>query len=378
MKLVINTAHQRFGGAIQVALSFINECRHFPEHEYHVWVGPGVAKSLQTQDFPTNFTFYYFDFGVITLTTIFKIQKALSQLEQHIKPDVSIATSGPTYFYSKLPQIVGFNLGLYIYPESPYVKELSLKARGKLTLKKALHYYFFKRDTTAYVVQTEDVNQRVRKALSTQQVVTVTNTHNGYFLENKKYDLPLPQKQQSLFRLVTLTSYYAHKNLELLPLVAQELESLGITTVQFVLTLKPSDFEQHISPHPFIVNIGPIQPEACPSLYRECDALFLPTLAECFSASYPEAMVMEKPIITTDLGFARSICGEAALYFEPKNAKEAALCIKKILDTPELSQDLVKQGKEQLKKFDTATQRAQKYLELCTNVISQNKQNETN
>lgn len=378
MKLVINTAHQRFGGAIQVALSFINECRHFPEHEYHVWVGPGVAKSLQTEDFSTNFTFYYFDFGVIGFKTIAHIQKTLATLEQQIRPDVIIATSGPTYFHSQAPQIIGFNLPLYIYPESPYVKDLSLKAKFKLHLKKALHFYYFKRDASAYVVQTEDVNQRVRKALRTQQVVTVTNTHNGYFLESNNYDLPLPEKQQPLFRLVTLTSYYAHKNLELLPLVARELESLGITTVQFVLTLKPCDFEQHISPHPFIVNIGPIQPEACPSLYRECDALFLPTLAECFSAAYPEAMVMEKPIITTDLGFARSICGEAALYFEPKNAKQAALCIKKLLDTPDMSEFLVKQGKEQLKKFDTAAERAQKYLELCTNLISQNEQNETN
>ena len=38
MKIVINTSHQRFGGAIQVALSFINECKRFPEPQFYLWV----------------------------------------------------------------------------------------------------------------------------------------------------------------------------------------------------------------------------------------------------------------------------------------------------------------------------------------------------
>jgi len=369
MKLVINTAHQRFGGAIQVALSFINECRHFPEHEYHVWLGPGVAKSLQTEDFPTNFTFYTFDFGVIGFITIAHIQKTLATLEQQIRPDVIIATSGPTYFHSQAPQIIGFNLPLYIYPESPYVKDLSLKAKFKLQFKKALHFYYFKRDASAYVVQTDDVNSRVRKALGTDQVFTVTNTHSGFYLRDTFATLQLPLKQKPFLRLLTLTSYYSHKNLELLPKVAAELEKRGIQNIQFVVTLTTADFEQYLPPHPFIVNVGPMKPEDCPGLYRECDVLFLPTLAECFSASYPEAMVMERPIITTDLGFAHSICGDAALYFEPKNHLQATDCIAQLLNNPTMIPTLVAAGKVQLKKFDTAFERAKKYLEICTTIV---------
>jgi glycosyltransferase involved in cell wall biosynthesis len=156
--------------------------------------------------------------------------------------------------------------------------------------------------------------------------------------------------------------------LELIPKVLGELRKRGIQTVEFVLTLKSKDFEQHIGKQDGIYNVGPIKPDECPSLYRECDAMFLPTLAECFSASYPEAMIMEKPVITTDLGFARSICGEAALYFKAKDAEAAADQIERLLDDKKLEATLIAQGHEELKKFDSPHQRAKKYIELCANL----------
>lgn len=367
MKIVINTSHQRFGGAVQVALSFINECLKFPEHDFHIWVGPGVAKSLVTSDFTPNFSFYFFDFGIIDFSTIKVIQKTLSPIELDIKPNIIISTSGPSYYHSVAPQIIGFNLPLYIYPESPYVKELSLKGKLKLHLKKIVHYYYFKRDAIAYVVQTDDVNKRVRKALNIKSVHTVSNTYNNYYISQKTYPKRLLEKNKDEIRLLTLTSYYSHKNLELIPLIAKELEARGIFNIRFVLTLKEDDYKNHITSHPFITNVGSVKPEECPSLYAECDIMFLPTLAECFSASYPEAMIMGKPIITTNLGFARSICGNSALYYQAKNYIDAADTIERLIQDKSLWQFLTENGKKQLEKFDTASRRAQKYIELCQN-----------
>lgn len=365
MKIIINTAHQRFGGAIQVALSFIYECRNFPEHEYHVWVGPGVRKSLIKTDFPSNFFFYDFDFGPINFQTIKMIQKTLAPIEEAIMPDVIIATSGPSYFKSKTPQVIGFNLGLYLYHESPFITSLPFNKRIKRWLKMKTHFYYFKRDAVAFFTQTEDVNHRVRKALKTQNVHTVTNTYNGFFLEKREFAPLLPLQKDKEFRFLTVSAYYPHKNLELISAISEILEARGIDYIRFVLTLKQEDFQQYIKPHPFIINVGPVKPEACPSLYQECDGMFLPTLAECFSASYPEAMVMEKPIITTDLGFARSICGEAALYFQPKNVEDAVFKILELVGNQALKNELVVKGKKQLEQFDNAMERARKYLEIC-------------
>ena len=373
MKIAINTSHQRFGGAIQVALSFIHECRHFPQHEYYVWVGPGVRESLSEKDFPDNFHFQHFDFGVITLSKTFKINRTLRKVEKEVEPDCIIATSGPSYFHSEAAQVIGFNLPLYIYPESPFVQEQSLYRKFRRALKKKVHFYYFKRDADYFVVQTDDVNQRVQKGFNTNRVLTVTNTASSYYTDWEAYPQKLPQKEEGVFRFITISSYYGHKNLELIPKVLKELRIRGVDHVEFVLTLKENDFQAHIGAQEGIINVGPVRPEECPSLYQECDALFLPTLAECFSASYPEAMIMDKPIVTTDLGFAQSICGDAALFFEAKNARAAADEIEKLITDKELQNDLVAKGKEQLKKFDTPRERAEKYLGLCERLGSNSK-----
>ena len=52
MRLLINTSMLRFGGAVQVALSFIHECRLFTQNEFHVILGPGVGAVLDPADFP--------------------------------------------------------------------------------------------------------------------------------------------------------------------------------------------------------------------------------------------------------------------------------------------------------------------------------------
>ncbi len=375
MKLIINTAHQRFGGAIQVALSFINECLHFPENQYYVWVGPGVRQSLIEADFPSNFHFQHFDFGVINMRKAFAINRILRRAERGIQPDCIISTSGPSYFHSKAPQIVGFNLPLYIYPESPYLQGLPLSQKLLTMIKKHIHYYFFKRDATAYLVQTDDVNSRVRKALETDNVYTVTNTFSSFYKNWKLLPPKLPPKAPGIFRFVTISAYYPHKNLKIIPDVLKELQKRGCQNVEFVLTLNPVDFQRIIRNEykGHILNIGPVMPPECPSLYAECDALFLPTLAECFSASYPEAMVMEIPIVTTDLGFARSICGESALYFKAKNAASASDVIERLLKSPELQEELKKEGKEKVIHFDTPAQRARKYLAICKQFANSSK-----
>lgn len=365
MKICINTAIQRFGGAVQVALSFINECKNFTAHEFVVWVGPGLKKSIDTSIFPENFQFRFFDFGVVSFQKTIEINKALQQQEKLDKPDVIISTSGPSYFHSLAPQILGYNLPLYLYPESPYVSQLFVYKRMRLAVKKKMHHYFFKRDAIAFVAQTEDVNQRVRKQLKTSNVFTVTNTASSLYQGWKKYPALLPPKKEGVFRFVTVSAYYAHKDLEIIPKILEELSAREVDNVEFVLTLNPAEFQTHISAHKNIHNVGPVLPEACPSLYDECDAMFLPTLAECFSASYPEAMIMEKPIVTTDLGFAKSICGEAALYYKAMDPKAAADAVVRLSTDTSLQRDLIARGKEQLKSFDTPRSRAEKYLRIC-------------
>ena len=102
-----------------------------------------------------------------------------------------------------------------------------------------------------------------------------------------------------------------------------------------------------------------------PSLYKQCDIVFQPSLLECFSASYPEAMRMCKPLVVPDLPFATGLCGNAAFYFEPKSTDDASEKIYQLALDSQLINKLVTEGTTQLRKYDDYKQRASKLIKLC-------------
>ena len=59
-----------------------------------------------------------------------------------------------------------------------------------------------------------------------------------------------------------------------------------------------------------------------PSLYRQCDGLLMPTLLESFSGTYVEAMFHNIPIFTSNFDFARDVCKDGAMYFDPFDVQD--------------------------------------------------------
>lgn len=373
MRLIINTASTFKGGGVQVARSFLYECRAFDEHEFGVVLGPGLEAVVDTSDFPTNFQF--FRLGYRPAERVFSAGGAASDL-QHIEAafdaNVVFTTSGPSYWRPRAKHLMGFNLPHYMYPESPFFSHLlGPLERLRWYAKSKLIHHFTRGFADAWVVQTDDVNQRLRRWIKSESVYTVPNTISSAYLASASEPPPEEESQVKAlrhdFRVLVLSSYYRHKNLEILNDIINVMRERSIDDVRFVMTLPSQDFEKTISPQnrKFVNNVGPQRPEKCPALYHSADALFLPTLLECFSANYVEAMAMGRPIVTTDLGFAHSICADAALYFEPLNALHALERILELKASSHLSKYLVALGKQELKRFGTARERAQAYLSLC-------------
>ena len=117
-----------------------------------------------------------------------------------------------------------------------------------------------------------------------------------------------------------------------------------------------------------ILLIGKVDINTCPSLYDKADIMFLPTLLECFSASYPEAMKMGKPILTSDLSFAHSLCGDAALYFDPLSPQSIVEAIQRINVDKILVSVLIENGRKQLHVYDNAEQRCDKIIKLLEKI----------
>ena len=87
-------------------------------------------------------------------------------------------------------------------------------------------------------------------------------------------------------------------------------------------------------------------------MYRRCQLCFLPTLLEVFSASTVEAMYYGLPIVATDFDFNKEVLGDSSLYYEPKNAKDAAILFAKLISDECLQEECKKKMKKQLIKFN--------------------------
>ena len=373
MRLLINTATTYKAGGVQVAKSFIEECKELIEHEYFVVLGENISKSIDKDSFPENFTFYEVPFRPATkVFTWSSHNHFLKIIEKQWKPDIAFTTTGPSYWRPKVKHVMGYNLPHYIYSDSPYFQIIPLKRKLWWKFMKIYAKYILKRDADALVVQTDDVKERVKKLLSKKSVFTVSNTISEHYLSPKKVGKKLPGKAKKQFRLLTLSAWYPHKNLSIIPKVLDVLIKKGHTNIVFVVTLpKIDEAKLHLADKykGQLLNIGPVKVEEGASLYQECDAMFLPTLLECFSASYAEAMQLKKPIITSDMGFAHTVCKDAALYVNPMDADDIALKIIELSTSYELQKDLVSKGVKRLEVFGSSHDRAKRYLEICEALI---------
>lgn len=356
------------GGSLQVVISLIKEFVKFTENNYYVVMSKEVKKQLQGIDFPNNFHFYDLPYpSKIRLANSYLRGSFLSKIEKESNCDCIICTSGPIYWTPKKPTLIGYNLPHLIYPESPYFKRLALWKRLRWKVRWKTHIYRYNKEASTIFVQTEDVNQRLRKILKTDRIITISNTYNNAYDLQKNYPNKLPERTNNEVRLLTISAFYKHKNFEIIPKTIEVLKLKGINNVRFVVTLPDNLFKIAFGQNPpkEIINVGFVPTIEGASLYKECDFMFLPTLLECFSASYAEAMVMKKPILTSDLGFAHTVCKDAAIYFDPDNAYDVADKIISLMNSPEKQAELISKGTVQLQQFGTAEDRAREVLKAC-------------
>lgn len=108
---------------------------------------------------------------------------------------------------------------------------------------------------------------------------------------------------------------YPHKNHRLF----SEVSKPGNWPVSKLLLTIP----QELNPNPdipWIHCVGRLQPDEVLNAYRTTDALLFLSLSESLGFPLVEAMWIGLPIICPDLPYARTLCGEQAIYFDPQNA----------------------------------------------------------
>lgn len=72
----------------------------------------------------------------------------------------------------------------------------------------------------------------------------------------------------------------------------------------------------------YLAPVGPMYNDDLIALYRSVDACVFPSICESFGHPLLEAMAMRKPLICSDLPFAREICGDYAVYLDPDRPED--------------------------------------------------------
>src|SRR5690606_8102239 len=157
---------------------------------------------------------------------------------------------------------------------------------------------------------------------------------------------------------------YPHKNIAILPAVIDSLLKNNFKKFKFYISLEKSDLNFEEKYNQYIHYMGKIDLMELPELYKSIDVVFMPTLLEVFSATYLEAMYMERPIVASDMSFARDICQDSAVYFNPVSAESAAKQLLKVYQDESLKAELLERAKVNIRRFGNSMDRTKKYLSI--------------
>jgi glycosyltransferase involved in cell wall biosynthesis len=307
---------------------------------------------VEPADAPSHHQFIPFRRGSLLARWVWD-ELHLPKLISTFRPDVLVALGNRGVSRVAAPQVLLCHDAHYFYPSSFYSNEtLPWKAKfayQRMRMRRDL------KSTRLLFCQTQTARQRMRQWYRFDHDIQIcANAVSSHVAPLVDEDSPPPARRGAL-TLLCLSRYYSHKNLELLVETFQQYRpQLDDVVVWITITadqhprakrllnrITSLGLEQHI------INVGPLEQDQLASYYMHADGLILPTTLESFSGSYVEAMQYGRPILTSDLDFARDVCGQAACYFNPWSADCLLASIEKFR-SPELRHRLVREGRVRL------------------------------
>jgi len=97
-----------------------------------------------------------------------------------------------------------------------------------------------------------------------------------------------------------------------------------------------------------IVHAGPLDDRRLKGLYQHATALVFPSLYEGYGFPPLEAMSCGCPVIATDAASVPEVCGDAALYIDPRSVSGMAAAMRRLLDESELREQLRQKGRRRV------------------------------
>lgn len=381
MRILVNATTCTVGGGVQVAVSFISKAlSEKRDLTFRFAVSPQVLNNLPLL-LQQDERILVLSPSPANLWSGRATRDALHALEAQFQPDVVFTVFGPAYVRFRTPHVCGIGDGWVTHRSKIALSVLPFLHR--LRCQAICKYKELRLSTKDYYwVEAEAARSGLLRLLGLEpsRVKLISNCYADFFATAAKETAPY-KKNDGVTRIFCLAAPYPHKNLTIIPEVARLLqERNSALTYRFIVTLPDSGREvrkfwaraNSLGVTSMIENAGYLPVQECPRWYASSDITFLPTLLETFSVTYLESMVMNRPIVTTDLDFARDICGAAALYYSPLSAEEAATAIESVATNRKLYDALKQHGCARIKQYPTPEEKYETTLRWICEVGSRN------
>ncbi len=325
MRILINAYSLTTGGGKRILKDFLQSlCAIAPEKKliFYVCVASRSEYAVFENDYIT-----FFELPPLLRKKYLQpmVRYYLARQIQKRKID-KVFSMGNIALPTDRPQLLLFHWAYAVYPEKVIWSNMDIKSYLNRKIRLSLFQKNLKYATTV-IAQTSNIEERLRRYYGLENIVTIPNSvaiNSHPAGHHRSFDLPEGKK------LLYLTHYYTHKNLEIFIPLAKKIQERNldyklITTIsdkQHPLAKKFLQDVAKLGLQDVIHNIGPVKLEETASLYRQCDALLMPTLLESFGITYIEAMHFKLPILTSERDFARAVCQDSAFYFDPLDSAD--------------------------------------------------------
>ena len=196
---------------------------------------------------------------------------------------------------------------------------------------KRCYFTFAQKRPFSYIVQTHTMQKRLNKRVKNTRIKVIDVGFNKTEFEKSK-SIKLNSKIISQPSLIYPTAMYPHKNIEILIDVAKILKERNIF-INFKLTFssqsgkKESNFINIVTRRnllEYFTFTGRLSRESLVTEIKLSSGIIMPTLIETYGLPYLEAQIFKKVMFTSDRDFARELCGESAIFFDPLNPNDIA------------------------------------------------------
>lgn len=193
------------------------------------------------------------------------------------------------------------------------------------------------------------------------RILVIPNSTDLDRLDRSPADSPCAERIRSTeaIRCLLVCGYYSHKNFEVVaPAMRRLARRSGRPAVCF-LTFDPARpaaaaflrrvRRQGLSDHLRVIH--PVPDEELGAVYRSGDVFVFPTVNEAWSATYLDAMYCGIPMATSDRPFARALCDDAALYFDPFDPDDIAAKLERAVGDEEERARLIARGRRRAREI---------------------------